>query len=198
MFLDWGLGERDKQADSYEIHVDSTKTRWCSIESHEYFLEIDGSSTTIHECFTEIHGDFTEVHEDLTEIDGKSILTYAESLFSFQEVSAEKILKQEHEWMKLAYQKWSKIKNLYVLGQSLADRLPIFSIVVTHPETNRFIHHNFICALLNDLLGIQARGGCACAGPYAEVRRYVICLTITAILVKFSISISLFKFHLSK
>ena len=70
-------------------------------------MEIDGSSTTIHECFTEIHGDFTEIHEDSTEIDGKSILTYAESLFSFQEVSAEKILKQEHEWVKLAYQKWS-------------------------------------------------------------------------------------------
>ncbi|VEL39477.1 unnamed protein product [Protopolystoma xenopodis] len=30
-----------------------------------------------------------------------------------------------------------------------------------------FLHHNFVCSLLNDLFGIQARGGCACAGPYA-------------------------------
>jgi selenocysteine lyase/cysteine desulfurase len=29
------------------------------------------------------------------------------------------------------------------------------------------LHHNFIVALLNDVYGIQARGGCACAGPYA-------------------------------
>jgi selenocysteine lyase/cysteine desulfurase len=28
------------------------------------------------------------------------------------------------------------------------------------------IHHNFIVALLNDLFGIQSRGGCSCAGPY--------------------------------
>lgn len=86
--------------------------------------------------------------------------------------------------MKLAYQKWNKNKNLYVLGQSSADRLPIFAIVVTHPETNKFIHHNFISALLNDMLGIQARGGCACAGPYAEVYRYVLFIIVTTILVK--------------
>ena len=31
----------------------------------------------------------------------------------------------------------------------------------------RLLHHwGFICALLNDLFGIQARGGCLCAGPY--------------------------------
>ena len=64
------------------------------------------------------------------------------------------------------------MKNLHVLSRSSADRLPIFSIVVTHPETNRFLHHNFVSALLNDLFGVQARGGCACAGPYAEVRKF--------------------------
>ena len=31
-----------------------------------------------------------------------------------------------------------------------------------------YLHHNFVCALLNDLYGVQARGGCACAGPYAQ------------------------------
>lgn len=30
----------------------------------------------------------------------------------------------------------------------------------------RYLHHNFVCALLNDLFGIQARAGCQCAGPY--------------------------------
>mmetsp|Transcript_28461 Transcript_28461/g.43474 ORF Transcript_28461/g.43474 Transcript_28461/m.43474 type:complete len:688 (-) Transcript_28461:114-2177(-) len=29
------------------------------------------------------------------------------------------------------------------------------------------LHYNFIITLLNDLYGIQARGGCSCAGPYS-------------------------------
>ena len=29
------------------------------------------------------------------------------------------------------------------------------------------LHYNFIISLLNDVYGIQGRGGCACAGPYA-------------------------------
>jgi hypothetical protein len=30
------------------------------------------------------------------------------------------------------------------------------------------VHHNAIVAMLNDLFGIQARGGCSCAGPYGH------------------------------
>jgi hypothetical protein len=30
------------------------------------------------------------------------------------------------------------------------------------------LHHHFVVALLNDLFGIQARGGCSCAGPYGH------------------------------
>ncbi len=32
----------------------------------------------------------------------------------------------------------------------------------------RYLHHNFVVAVLNDLFGIQARGGCSCAGPYGH------------------------------
>ncbi|KAL8168225.1 hypothetical protein V2J09_009724 [Rumex salicifolius] len=35
-------------------------------------------------------------------------------------------------------------------------------------ERGKPLHGAFICKLLNDLFGIQARGGCACAGPYAH------------------------------
>ena len=34
--------------------------------------------------------------------------------------------------------------------------------------SGRYLHHNFVVALLNDLFGIQARGGCSCAGPYGH------------------------------
>jgi hypothetical protein len=33
---------------------------------------------------------------------------------------------------------------------------------------HRYLHHNCVVALLNDLFGIQARGGCSCAGPYGH------------------------------
>ncbi|XP_072945436.1 uncharacterized protein [Epargyreus clarus] len=57
----------------------------------------------------------------------------------------------------------SHIKNipeLIVLGSESATvrRLPIFSLMVKHPR-GTFLHHNFICAILNDVFGIQARGG---------------------------------------
>ena len=41
------------------------------------------------------------------------------------------------------------------------------SFVVRRPG-GRYLHHNFVVALLNDLFGIQARGGCSCAGPYGH------------------------------
>ena len=34
--------------------------------------------------------------------------------------------------------------------------------------SRRYLHHNFVVALLNDLFGIQSRGGCSCAGPYGH------------------------------
>jgi hypothetical protein len=40
------------------------------------------------------------------------------------------------------------------------------SFVVRHGP--RYLHHNFVVALLNDLFGIQSRGGCSCAGPYGH------------------------------
>jgi selenocysteine lyase/cysteine desulfurase len=53
-----------------------------------------------------------------------------------------------------------------LLGAAAAGpRLAIASLVVRHGGL--YLHHGFVAALLNDLFGIQARAGCACAGPYA-------------------------------
>ncbi|KAL6258977.1 hypothetical protein P5V15_008900, partial [Pogonomyrmex californicus] len=61
------------------------------------------------------------------------------------------------------------IPELILLGSSSQNvkRLPIFSFMVRHPR-GKFLHHNFVCAVLNDVFGIQARGGCACTGRYAH------------------------------
>jgi hypothetical protein len=41
------------------------------------------------------------------------------------------------------------------------------SFVVRAPS-GRYLHHNYVVSLLNDLFGIQSRGGCSCAGPYGH------------------------------
>ena len=41
--------------------------------------------------------------------------------------------------------------------------------MIVHPNSGKVLHHNLVAVLLNDLYGIQARSGCACAGPYAQV-----------------------------
>ncbi|XP_072173689.1 probable cysteine desulfurase [Diadema setosum] len=85
-----------------------------------------------------------------------------------ESISTDYIEAREEELTKLAFVKWKKNLNLIFLGSSRANRLPIFSFMVVHPKTGKMLHHNFVAVLLNDLYGIQARGGCACAGPYAQ------------------------------
>lgn len=46
------------------------------------------------------------------------------------------------------------------------NHLPVFSFLIRAGP--RFLHHNFASALLNDLFGVQSRGGCQCAGPFAQ------------------------------
>ena len=55
--------------------------------------------------------------------------------------------------------------RIRMLGDLAAPRLAVLSFNVRHG--GQYLHHGFVAALLNDLFGIQARAGCACAGPYA-------------------------------
>jgi len=55
--------------------------------------------------------------------------------------------------------------NLVVLGRS-GRRLPVFSCVIRVGKL--LLHHNFVTQVLNDLFGVQCRGGCMCAGPYSQ------------------------------
>jgi len=81
-------------------------------------------------------------------------------------VGAATIREREESFTRRAIQRWRRHPNLEILGNPDADRLSIVSFVVRHDS--RYVHHNFIVALLNDLFGIQSRGGCSCAGPYGH------------------------------
>ena len=56
--------------------------------------------------------------------------------------------------------------DIEILGNPALPRLSIVSFTIRHD--GRYLHHNFVVALLNDLFGIQSRGGCSCAGPYGH------------------------------
>ncbi|WP_238694506.1 aminotransferase class V-fold PLP-dependent enzyme [Nocardioides daphniae] len=62
---------------------------------------------------------------------------------------------------------WQQEPAIEILGNLQAERLSIVSFALRSPS-GRYLHHNFAVALLNDLFGIQARGGCSCAGPYGH------------------------------
>ncbi|WP_159588820.1 aminotransferase class V-fold PLP-dependent enzyme [Chelativorans xinjiangense] len=63
---------------------------------------------------------------------------------------------------------WRDNPNLELLGIDRGPRLPIFSFRVRDPRTGGHIHQQLFTRMLSDCYGIQARGGCACAGPYAH------------------------------
>jgi len=62
---------------------------------------------------------------------------------------------------------WHKNSNIWILGNTSADRLGVVSFVVLHK--NKALHQGFVAALLNDLFGIQARSGTSCASPYGNL-----------------------------
>src|SRR2546421_6914966 len=83
-----------------------------------------------------------------------------------QAVGTEEIRRREESFIRRAIERWGRHPDLEILGNPELDRLSIVSFVVRHQD--RYLHHNFIVALLNDLFGIQSRGGCSCAGPYGH------------------------------
>ena len=94
----------------------------------------------------------------------------------------------ERVYSEMAMKRLVHNPNVRVLGNTSAHRLPIFSFLIYPSVTEKLLgdpdcdkqfedvrrkqlplHGRFVTRLLNDLFGIQARGGCACAGPYGHI-----------------------------
>ncbi len=84
-----------------------------------------------------------------------------------QAVGIEVIRAHEDAYLRRAVEAWRHEPGIQILGNLDSERLSIVSFVVKAPS-GRYLHHNFVVALLNDLFGIQSRGGCSCAGPYGH------------------------------
>ena len=82
-------------------------------------------------------------------------------------VGVETIRTREEHFLSRAVESWRAEPGIEILGNLDAPRLSIVSFVVRAPS-GQYLHHNFVVAVLNDLFGVQARGGCSCAGPYGH------------------------------
>ena len=81
-------------------------------------------------------------------------------------VGAKTIEEREEKFIHEAINRLQKNQQILILGNPTSRRLGFLAFHVRYKE--RFLHHNFVVALLNDLFGIQSRGGCSCAGPYGH------------------------------
>ena len=60
-----------------------------------------------------------------------------------------------------------KDTGIVILGSQSAERVSVLSFFIASPVEGKVLHYNYVVSLLNDLFGIQCRGGCMCAGPLA-------------------------------
>ncbi len=84
-----------------------------------------------------------------------------------EEIGTDNIRKREYELLKIAFGRFSKMPTVHLLAQEVEDRLGVISFYIEE------IHYNLMVKLLNDLYGIQVRGGCSCAGTYGHYLLHV-------------------------
>ena len=81
---------------------------------------------------------------------------------------AEAMQARNAELTRRAMAAWRGVRPAGAAGhRSTRTRLPIFSFRVRDGKGGH-VHQQLVTRMLSDRFGIQARGGCACAGPYAH------------------------------
>lgn len=81
-----------------------------------------------------------------------------------EQVGVERIHAVEQQYLSRAIKAWRDNPAIRILGDLNAPRIGVLSLILD----NGALHHNLAVRLLNDLYGIQTRGGCMCAGTYGH------------------------------
>ena len=84
-----------------------------------------------------------------------------------ESVGGPTIERLENAMIRSAITRLRRHPRVELLGNLDAPRLAILSFLVRTTD-GKYLHPRLVVRLLNDLFGIQSRGGCACAGPYAH------------------------------
>ncbi|WP_439106590.1 aminotransferase class V-fold PLP-dependent enzyme [Congregibacter sp.] len=112
---------------------------------------------------------YTEDHERREEGGTPAIVESIRAGLVFklqQAVGTQEIERREADFMERAVRFFRDCPNIEILGAADTPRLSIMSLRLMHGDKD--LHYGFVVSLLNDLFGIQARGGCSCAGPYGH------------------------------
>ena len=86
-----------------------------------------------------------------------------------EEMGCENIKHRENELLKTACARMKNMDGIRILAGNNAGVEKIGVVSFYHER----IHHSLIVRLLNDLYGIQVRGGCSCAGTYGHYLLHV-------------------------
>jgi selenocysteine lyase/cysteine desulfurase len=89
-----------------------------------------------------------------------------------EELGVEALTFREHELFARALARLRDHPRIRLLGNPDAPRLAFLSFLILATD-GAYLHPRLVVRLLNDLFGIQARGGCACAGPYGHVLLHI-------------------------
>jgi selenocysteine lyase/cysteine desulfurase len=79
-----------------------------------------------------------------------------------EEMGVENMREREEQILKIVFDRFAKMKNVQVLENHIKKRSGSVAFIVPGA------HYNLIVKILNDRFGIQARGGCSCAGTYGH------------------------------
>jgi selenocysteine lyase/cysteine desulfurase len=79
-----------------------------------------------------------------------------------EQMGVKNMLEREHELLDILWQETEGLPYVTILERPTKDRLGVVSF------TLEGLHYNLAVKMLNDLYGIQVRGGCACAGTYGH------------------------------
>ena len=82
-------------------------------------------------------------------------------------VGQDLITKRNAELARRTFNAWKDSPHIQILAADHKDRLPIFSFIVRDSD-GQPVDYTIFTRMLSDIFGIQARGGCACAGPYVH------------------------------
>lgn len=80
-----------------------------------------------------------------------------------EQMGVAQIQQREAELTDILMTGLNQIDTVEILEKEIKDRLCIVSFYI------KDLHYNLIVRLLNDKFGIQARGGCSCAGTYGHI-----------------------------
>lgn len=84
-----------------------------------------------------------------------------------ESVGQDRISVRHEAWLHRGMARLKAHPRIELLGNTDCARLPILSLRIRDGHGG-YIHQQLVTRMLSDLHGVQARGGCACAGPYVH------------------------------